>query len=35
MAVLDIANQVIRENMVDEYHLTIHPIILGGGERLF
>lgn len=31
----DIANQVIRENMVDEYHLTIHPIILGGGERLF
>ncbi len=21
----DIANQVIRENMVDEYHLTIHP----------
>ncbi len=31
----DVANQVVRENMVDEYHLTIMPIILGGGTRLF
>lgn len=31
----DIANQLIRENLIDEYHLTIMPIILGSGTRLF
>ncbi len=31
----DIANQLIRENLIDEYHLTIMPLILGGGIRLF
>lgn len=31
----DVANQVIRENMIDEYHLTIMPMILGSGVRLF
>lgn len=31
----DVANQLVRENLIDEYHLTIMPIILGGGTRLF
>ncbi|MGN0659588.1 MAG: dihydrofolate reductase family protein [Emergencia sp.] len=31
----DIANQLVRENLIDEYHLTIMPVILGGGTRLF
>ena len=31
----DIAHQLIKENLIDEYHLTIMPIILGNGKKLF
>ena len=31
----DIAQQCIAENMIDEYHLSIIPTILGDGIRLF
>lgn len=31
----DIANQAVRDNLIDEYHLVIHPIILGSGKKLF
>ena len=31
----DIANQCIKKNIIDEYHITTIPIILGNGIRLF
>lgn len=31
----DVANQAVAENLIDEYHLTVMPIILGSGIRLF
>lgn len=31
----EIANQAVRDNLIDEYHLAIHPIILGRGKKLF
>lgn len=30
-----LVNQVIKENLIDEYHITIMPIVLGSGIRLF
>ncbi len=31
----DIANQLIKEDLIDIYHISIIPVILGGGVRLF
>lgn len=31
----NIANQLIKVGLIDEYHLTIIPIILGNGIELF
>lgn len=31
----NIANQCIKKNIIDEYHITTIPIILGDGIRLF
>ncbi len=30
-----LAQTLMRENLVDEYNLWIHPIVLGSGKRLF
>ena len=31
----ELAQSLIRHNLVDEYLLTIHPLVLGSGRRLF
>lgn len=31
----DLAQTLIRHGLVDEYRLTIHPVIVGSGKRLF
>jgi dihydrofolate reductase len=31
----DLAGTLIRESLVDEYKLLIHPLVLGSGRRLF
>lgn len=31
----DIVNQLVLMNEIDEYHLAIIPVLLGGGTRLF
>jgi len=31
----NIVNQLVKQDIIDEYHLTLMPIILGGGIRLF
>jgi len=31
----EIAAALIRHNLIDEYHLFIHPIVLGGGTPMF
>ncbi|MCX5537275.1 dihydrofolate reductase family protein [Streptomyces sp. NBC_00006] len=31
----DLAQTLMRNNLVDEYRLTIHPVIIGTGKRLF
>jgi dihydrofolate reductase len=31
----DLLQTLMRENLVDEYLLMIHPIVLGSGQRLF
>ena len=31
----DLAQSLIRHNLVDEYTLLIHPLVLGSGRRLF
>jgi dihydrofolate reductase len=30
-----LARSLLRENLVDELHLMIHPVVVGGGGRLF
>ena len=32
---LNIASQAAEWNLIDEYHFVVHPIIAGGGPRLF
>lgn len=32
---LDVIRQYLREALIDELHIAISPILLGGGERLF
>ncbi len=32
---LNIASQVARWNLIDEYHFVVHPVIAGKGPRLF
>ena len=31
----DIFNQLLRENLIDTFHVAIIPVILGNGTRLF
>jgi len=31
----ELVQTLIREGLVDEYQLMVHPIVLGGGKRLF
>ena len=31
----ELASALMRDNLVDEYLLTIHPLVLGSGRRLF
>jgi dihydrofolate reductase len=31
----DLAQSLMRQGLVDEYRLTIHPVIIGTGKRLF
>lgn len=31
----DIVNQLMEENLIDRYHITVIPIVLGDGIRLF
>ncbi|MFF9623755.1 dihydrofolate reductase family protein [Streptomyces griseosporeus] len=31
----DLAQTLMRDGLVDEYRLTIHPVIIGSGKRLF
>lgn len=31
----DVLNQLVHENLIDEYHITTIPLILGKGIRLF
>ncbi len=31
----NIANQLVKANLIDEYHITTIPVILGSGIRLF
>jgi dihydrofolate reductase len=32
---ISVAQQLMKENLIDEYHLRIVPIALGEGRRLF
>lgn len=31
----EIINQVLKENLIDSFHIAIIPVILGGGVKLF
>lgn len=31
----NLVQSLMKENLVDEYHLWIHPLVLGSGKRLF
>ena len=30
-----LARSLLRENLVDELHLMIHPVVVGAGSKLF
>jgi len=32
---IDLASQLAGLGLIDEYHLVVHPIVVGGGRRLF
>jgi dihydrofolate reductase len=32
---MDLAQTLMRENLIDDYHIWVHPVIAGGGPSLF
>jgi dihydrofolate reductase len=32
---VDVPSQFVELGLIDEYHFVVHPIVLGGGRRLF
>lgn len=32
---MNLAQTLMRQNLIDDYHLWVHPVVVGGGPRLF